>query len=348
MLEGKCKYFSECGACQIQGVDKSEYLSRKESYLRNILKDLNCESFSPMITFPSGIRRRALLKVDYGCNIGFFKGKSNDIVPIQRCPLLKEEINALITPLKKLFKTFVKRSDGEIDISLLDNGIAIHFDNVNLMPLDYPKIKDFCEQYQIVRLSAGNKEIYKREEPFVMFNEVKVSYPFKSFLQPSVEGQNAIVQLIVDKIKERHFANVADIFSGLGLFSFYLKDFSDKVVAFDCDEDAIKNLNNTAKFYNLNIKGNQVDLFKKPIKAEGLNQFDLIVMDPPRSGAFKQSIEIAKSNVKNVIYVSCNPLTFKDDALELIKGGYKILNITPIDQFPNTKHLEIVAMFEKN
>ena len=74
----------------------------------------------------------------------------------------------------------------------------------------------------------------------------------------------------------------------------------------------------------------------------------MIILDPPRDGAKHQCMEIAKSSVKTVVYVSCNPLAFKTDAKILIYGGYKLKKITPVDQFPNTNHLELVCLFERD
>ena len=107
-------------------------------------------------------------------------------------------------------------------------------------------------------------------------------------------------------------------------------------------------LKRIANSYHLNIEAKQADLFTHPVRSEKLNDLDLIVLDPPRDGAKSQVSEIAKSTVETVVYVSCNPLAFKTDAKILINGGYKLKRITPVDQFPNTKHFELVCFFERN
>ncbi len=348
MIEKKCMYFGLCGGCQIQGVNLEEYKAQKISSLKEILAGLSYDKLNSVITFDAGIRRKATFKIDYGCNIGFFKARSNEVVGLQKCPLLLPEINALILPLRKLFKSFVKRSDGSIVVVKVDNGLTIHFENINIMLLDKQKIKEFCEAHNILRLTSGTEELYKREEPLVLFNGVKIPYPPKTFLQPAKESESKIVDIVKSWIGEKHYKKVADFFCGLGLFSFYLKDFSDEIFAVDCDDDAIKQLKRIAHSYHFNIDAKSVDLFAHPLKSEKLDELDLIVLDPPRDGAKRQSQEIAKSKVKTVIYVSCNPLAFKTDAKILIDGGYKLKEITPVDQFPNTKHLELVCLFEKD
>ena len=78
-----------------------------------------------------------------------------------------------------------------------------------------------------------------------------------------------------------------------------------------------------------------------------LSGFDAVVFDPPRAGAARQAEEIAGSRVARVVAVSCNPSTFARDARLLIDGGYRLKNVTPVDQFVYTAHIELVATFEK-
>lgn len=348
MIENKCIYFGKCGGCQIQGLTRQEYSIYKLNKLTEILKDIKYKKLNPIITFDSGIRRKVTFKIDYGCNIGFYMEKTNDIIPISKCPIILKEINDLIQPLKQLFKSFVKRSDGNISITKIDSGISIHFDKINIMQLDIPKIQTFANKYNIQRITSGNSEIFKKEEPIICFNNIKLPYPPKTFLQPSKESEEKIVETVLNMLSKKHYNNIADIFCGLGLFSFYLKDYSEKIFATDCDEYAIKQLNKISNSNHLNIEGKVIDLFKHPIKSEKLNNLDLIIIDPPRDGAKSQTTEIAKSNVNEIIYISCNPIAFKNDAKILINTGYTLQEITPIDQFPNTKHLELITKFKKD
>lgn len=347
MIENKCIYFGVCGGCQIQGIDRAEYEMQKMNHLKSLLDGISFEKLEPIITFESGIRRKATFKIDYGCNIGFFKAKSNDVVSVQKCPLLLPEINALLLPLKKLFKSFVKRSDGNIVVAKVDNGLTLHFENINIMLLDRQKIKEFAEKYNVLRITSGAEELYKKEEPIVIFNFVKIPYPAKTFLQPAKETEQKIVDIVLSYLGKNHFKKAGDIFCGLGLFSFYLKDVADEVFAIDCDDEAVHQLKRIANSYHFNIESKAMDLFKHPLRADKISEMDVIVLDPPRDGAKAQCLEIAKSSVKTVVYVSCNPLAFKTDAKILCDGGYKLKKITPVDQFPNTKHLELVCLFER-
>lgn len=345
MTNSECKYFKLCGGCQVANVEPlAKVVKLRDSLVK---RKIEFGEMRDVITFPVGIRRRANLKIDYGCNVGFYQRASNDVVGIKSCRMLLPEINKIIPYLSVLCRTFVKRSDGSIFITKVANGLSVHFANVNISPLDVPRIKTVAEKLGIIRVSSGREIIYSSGIPVVEFGGVKVPYPINSFLQPSVEGENKIVEVVKEFIGGAKVDKMADLFCGLGLFSFYLRDNAGEICAFDCNEEAVREINKVARQNDFNIKAKCVDLFAKPLNAEKLNKFDVVVLDPPRDGAKNQVREIAKSDVARVVYVSCNPLTFVNDAVILQKAGYEIETIQPIDQFTYTHHLELVAMFVK-
>ena len=89
------------------------------------------------------------------------------------------------------------------------------------------------------------------------------------------------------------------------------------------------------------------DLYRAPITMKELEQFDGVVFDPPRAGAEAQSHELAKSGVRRIVAISCNPVTLARDLRILVDGGYRITSVTPIDQFVFSHHLEAVALLER-
>ena len=218
---------------------------------------------------------------------------------------------------------------------------------MNFVPLDMPKVKSFAEQLGIIRVSCGTDVIFESETPVVDFGGISIVYPIDTFLQPSKEGEEAIVNTVKKFMGDEKVRKIADLFCGLGLFSFNLYNMAVEVMAVDCNRLAIEQINKVSHSRHLNITAKCSDLFSKPVKAESLSDCDVIVLDPPRDGAKNQIVEIAKSDVARVIYVSCNPVTFIDDAKVLVDAGYKIETIQPIDQFSFTHHIELVALFSK-
>ena len=143
---------------------------------------------------------------------------------------------------------------------------------------------------------------------------------------------------------------VADIYAGFGAYSFAVSHLVKKITAFEGDEKMVDLINKNAAANNLanKISAECHDLFLNPIRAKELKNFDLVIINPPRNGAAPQVLEISKSVVKNLIYVSCNPQSFAHDAKILIDAGFQIKNLTALDQFYSTKHLELIAIFQKN
>ena len=118
---------------------------------------------------------------------------------------------------------------------------------------------------------------------------------------------------------------VADLFCGLGNFTFATH----------------------ADGFDIVGTGAKRDLFTHPLTVGMLNGYDCVIMDPPRAGAMSQCRELVKSNVSRVIYISCNPNTFRRDMEILMRGGYKLSKLIPVDQFVGSVHWELFSIFEK-
>jgi 23S rRNA (uracil1939-C5)-methyltransferase len=140
--------------------------------------------------------------------------------------------------------------------------------------------------------------------------------------------------------------HVIDLFCGVGPFALRIAQFA-RVDAFDSDEAAVTALTKAARSTGLKpVTARRRDLFRQPVTKAELRA-DAVVFDPPRQGAEAQAREIAASKVSNVVAVSCNPATFARDARLLIDGGYRLVALTPIDQFKYSAHVEVVARFAR-
>ena len=141
---------------------------------------------------------------------------------------------------------------------------------------------------------------------------------------PAVGDEDAVVVPFVTQNIDNG-AHVADLFCGLGNFTFATNADGFDVVGI----------------------GAKRDLFKNPLTVKMLNTYDVVIMDPPRAGALAQTKIIAKSNVKKVIYVSCNPDSLLRDAKILTDAGYKIKDTAAFDQFVGSTHWELAVVFVK-
>jgi 23S rRNA (uracil1939-C5)-methyltransferase len=140
----------------------------------------------------------------------------------------------------------------------------------------------------------------------------------------------------------------ADLFCGIGTFALRLAR-TGSVLAVETDADALAALDQGRRGVPglKQITAERRDLFRRPVTARELAKVTGLVFDPPRAGAETQVREIVASKVSRVAAVSCNPATLARDAKILIDGGFKLIAVTPIDQFLWSHHVEAVALFER-
>ncbi|MCQ2562140.1 MAG: hypothetical protein MJ158_00770 [Alphaproteobacteria bacterium] len=307
----KCPFFNICGGCDFDFTDEN-YKQQKLSVLPHI------DITDSVIWGEFGQRRRADFAFD-DKHFGFYKKQSKDIIDISKCMNIVPEINDIIPYLSKLPWC----GTGSVLVTLCENGIDVSVSAD--IPFFNTELKNAIEKLpnNIIRFCWNGKIIRNYITPIINFDDNTVEYTINAFLQPTKQTEKALRDLVI-----KHCINakrVVDLFCGLGNFT-----FATKATGYDIVGNGIKR-----------------DLFKKPLTAKQLNNFDVIIMDPPRGGALAQTKEITKSNVKRIIYVSCNPNTFLRDKNLLCNAGYKITYITAVDQFVGSVHWEIFSVFEK-
>jgi len=170
--------------------------------------------------------------------------------------------------------------------------------------------------------------------------------PPNVFLQASAEAERAMIDLAIAAVGKAKA--VADLFCGVGTFALPLARKA-RVLAIDSDAAALGALDSAARNTNglKPIETRTRDLMREPLSRKELEGFDAVVFDPPRAGAEAQAVMLAKSAVAKVVAVSCEPSTLARDAVILLDGGYDLVELTPIDQFLYSHHLEAVAVFAR-
>jgi 23S rRNA (uracil1939-C5)-methyltransferase len=191
-----------------------------------------------------------------------------------------------------------------------------------------------------------------REEPEVIaqrlpvakkMGALTVNLPPGAFMQPSAEGEAALVEAALAPIREARAEKSADLFCGCGTFTGPLLNLG-PVLAAESEEPSVAALKAT-KAKNLNVQAR--NLFSNPLADKDLNALDAVIFDPPRMGAKEQAGALARSPVPLVVGVSCNPSTFTRDALTLQQGGYRLESMQIIDQFVWSAHMELVGVFRR-
>jgi len=352
-IEPLCQHFGICGGCAIQHWEIKGYEAWKRDLVAAALAQakIDCEVF-PLIDAHGQGRRRMTLHARKGTHdvlkVGFAAAHSHDIVPIDRCPILDPALSgaleaawALAEPLAAVGKPL------DIQITATDDGLDVDVRGSGPLPAALVStLSAVAAKHRLARLTRHGELVLMRQPPGITIGKARVILPPGSFLQATVAGEETLAALVSERC--RRAKHVADLFCGVGPFALRLAEKS-RTAAFDSDAGAISSLQKAAATTSglKPLKAETRDLFRRPLVAEELRDFDAVVFDPPRQGAQAQAERLASSKVPVVIAVSCNVATFARDARILIDGGYKIQGVTPVDQFRHTPHVELVARFAR-
>jgi 23S rRNA (uracil1939-C5)-methyltransferase len=341
-----CAHFDTCGGCKFQHWAGSPYAAwKRQTAVDALLKQGLDITVAALIDAHGQGRRRVVLHVRESSGIwqaGFMEAKSHDLTAIMRCPVLVPELLDA-AQIAGAFGPVLGACD--VSITAATNGldVAVKAER-SAVQRRLPKLQLIFEQLGLLRLSVNNEPILTRTQPFVQMGLAQVPLPLQPFLQATKAGEDAIGDLVTDALKKARY--VADLFCGIGPFAFRIAERS-RVHAVDVDKPSVASLGQAARqSQGLKPMTSEVrDLFRVPLVAQELNEFDAVVLDPPRAGAEGQCRHIAKSKVRRIVYVSCNAQTFARDAKILVNGGYNLKRLTLIDQFKWTPHVELVGEF---
>jgi 23S rRNA (uracil1939-C5)-methyltransferase len=361
-VEPPCPHFGPCGGCTLQHLSLDAYRRWKRGLLVEALQRrgfVEAESLvAPLVALPPGSRRRATLAAMRNGNrvlLGFHGRASHRLEDIRSCLILDSRLFAALQPLRQAFAAVLPEGkELSLALTLTDGGL----DLLLSLPAE-PDLRGrealaaLAEAADLARLSiavAGGtpQPLLERRPPRLSFGGVAVTLPPGVFLQATPEGEAALVAAVLDAIPATS-ETVADLFSGVGTFTFPLAGRGHRVHAVEGEAAAVAALEAAARSCGLfgRVTAERRDLERRPVLAEELEGGDVALFDPPRAGAKAQSAELAKSDLPLVVAVSCNPATFARDARTLADGGFRLVGATPIDQFPWTAHLELVAAFQR-
>lgn len=321
-IEPPCQYFGRCGGCDFQQMNYQAQLSAKSAIIKDCLSRLGkikYEKEIEMIGSPRdfGYRARAAWHLDTrNKRIGYFKRLSHEIIDVEKCPILTADLQKTLTELRENveWESFWSNKV-EIEAANSDGKVSIYSDEL-VEPTEEIIFSAFGEQYL---------------------------YSASCFFQGNSFLINTLIEKAVGDITGK---NALDLYCGVGLFTLPLARKFEKVVGVEGNMKAIeyaqKNIEN-ARIENAEVFAESVGdwLNENP---ERLENVDFVLLDPPRTGAEKETIEhILQMKPQRISYVSCEPSVLARDLRLLIDGGYEIENITGIDLFPQTHHVETVV-----
>ncbi len=354
-VDPPCRHFRECGGCSLQQLDEQSYAGFITDRVKYALEGqglvpgiLHPPQISPPQSRVRASMRAAMLGSSF--KLGFSGTGSHRIIDLQQCEILRPELFALISPLRKYLRSVSRRKhDMNIEMTLTDQGVDLGISNYEPETLDQREaLADFAKANNLARLyidsGYGPETQWEPEPVTTTLGGVSVSLPHSSFLQPTVQGKASLVSKMLEIVGEAKL--VADLFSGLGTFALALAP-DRKIYAAEGSRDAIGALKLAANLSRRQIFTEHRDLYRRPLSLEELNRFHAVILDPPRAGARDQIIQLAQSEVPKICYISCNPSSFARDAKILCETGYNLKQVWPIGQFLWSTHVELVAGFSK-
>jgi len=345
-----CKHFGVCGGCALQHWSLAEYALWKRNLVVEMLEHHGVIApVAPLIDAHGKGRRRAVLHARRGTHnvleVGFAAPRAHHIVAIDACPVLAPELAGAVTAAWAIAEALkVTEKPLDIHVTAADNGLDVDVRGSGaLKPDQIAALARIADAHGLARLTRHGELVTQRAQPLLTVGRAQVPLPPGSFLQATAEGEAALARLVIEHVGKAK--RVADLFAGIGTFALRLAEKA-RVTAADSEASAIKALQRAAANASglKQIEAIPRDLFRRPFVASELKVFDAVVFDPPRQGAEAQARELAKSGVKTVVAVSCDPATFARDVKILIDGGYKLAGVTPVDQFRWSQHVEVVGV----
>lgn len=348
-----CTHFGKCGGCQLQHMEAGAYLQWKRDIVVAALRAENIDALvEPVQAFEKGNRRRAVFaakQTSEGVVIGYQERHSHALIALAECPVLVPAIINELPAIKSAISGLLSPKDAShVTVLCCANGLDIALECKEMPSTQQRKntIRRFMET-KFCRLSVNGEVLVELKSPRLTFGATDITPAPGVFVQAMKPAELAMSDLVKNHLAK--CKKTADLFCGIGTFALQLAEFS-SVIALESDEASIQALvlawrETAGKLRTINAE--KRDLYRRPLTSAEMKKIDGVVFDPPRAGAEMQAKQLAKSKVKKIAAVSCNPTTLARDLRILMDGGYKLISVTPLDQFIYTPHVEIVALLQR-
>ena len=334
-IDYKCPYFNKCGGCVLQSISYDATINFKLNKVINLFNKYNLDIKPEIVKNPSDYNYRNKIKLMViDSKIGYFETNSHTLVEINECIIASKAINKII-PLLKNFNII----NGNIVIRCnLNDEILIIIESNDKLNIDIDILK---EKIKLVGIVVNNKTIYGDNFLIECINDIYYKISYDSFFQINPYVASKLFNIVKENIDKTDI--VLDLFCGVGTLSLNTALNANEVIGVEIVPNAVLNAIYNAKINKINntkfILNDAQDAVGKINK-----KFDKIIIDPPRSGLTKKTIDtILTIMPKKIIYVSCDPNTLIRDIL-LLKDKYSIEKSYILDMFSYSYHVECICI----
>ena len=375
-----CNLFGKCGGCQLMHMAYQAQLDMKRNKVVQALNRIgkidakvhptigmeNPYGYRNKAQFPVGIRNGKAI-------IGPYEMGSHNIVDTNYCHIQAPITEKITEIIKKYIDDYkievydeVKRrglirniiirvgfATGDVMVVLVTNGRQLPYKDelIKMLKENIPGLKSVVQN-----INTRNTNVVLGEETIVLYGEDRIvdhigeskfNISSKSFFQVNSIQTKILYDKVLEYADLKGNEVVFDIYCGIGTIALYLAQEAKEVHGVEIIDAAIEDARVTAKINNINNAKFYVGDAEKVVPnlyKEGLYA-DIVVVDPPRRGCEESVLEtMVKMAPEKIIYVSCNPATLARDLGYLVEGGYKVVEVQPVDMFPQTTHVETVCL----
>lgn len=319
-----CPYYGECGGCQGQHIEYAQQLELKRAVVRDQLCRIGKfvdPPVQPTLAAPSPWRYRnhARFTVNKEGRLGFVRRGTHRMIPIEECLLLADGINQLLQGLQGYCA----------ETRQLSVRYGVHTDEWLIQPtIKNPELQ----------LATGQPS-YQEE---MLGHRFRVASP--SFFQVNTEQAERLVEVVRGYLAPTGTELVVDAYAGVGTFAVLLGPHLGVVLAIEESAPAVRDGQwNARQSPNVEYRLGKVEAVLPTLEQRP----DAVLLDPPRAGCHKDTLQaLIDFRPNKVVYVSCEPATLARDLRILCDGGFRLIEVQPVDLFPQTYHIEAVAYLE--
>ena len=365
-IDAKCSVYGICGGCSFQHLSSLNQISAKHDWLQSAFmgqsKVQPKEWLEPIQVESWGYRRKARLGVRYVAKkekvlVGFRERKSSFVTVMSRCEVLHPSLGDNLEILSECIEALsIKEHVPQIEVAIAEKDTILILRH--LQPLnenDEKVLIDYAKKLSITwYLQSGGLDTIKPLKNPVQLtysipkHNIEMSFLPNDFTQVNFELNKKMIDLALDLLDLNENDDVIDLFCGLGNFTLPISRYANKVVGIEGDQGLVERAKANAEQNNItNALFYKADLFEDVSGFEWFRgkNYNKALIDPSRTGAIEIVELLPKLNIERLVYVSCNPATLARDTAKLISLGFSLESAGVMDMFPQTAHVESIALF---
>jgi 23S rRNA (uracil1939-C5)-methyltransferase len=340
----QCRHFGFCGGCHYQHLQYPAQLTAKVEIMRDQLRrigKLDDPPVAAVVPSPSGwnYRNHVQFQLTRAGELGYSIAHSRNLIPITECHLPEPPLN-LLWPMLKF--------DPGIQLERVSLRLGTDDEAMLVLESESPDTPELVLEadLSVVHLSGNDTVVLAGDDHLVMqVNNTQFHVSAASFFQVNTEMAGKMVAHLLAYFPVSSATTLLDVYCGVGLFSAFFAPLVGRLIGIESSPSASEDFSiNLDEFGHVELYQASAEEVLTALKVRP----DIVFVDPPRAGLEKLALEgLLALSPAQLAYISCDPSTLARDAARIIAGGYRLIQVTPFDLFPQTFHIESISIFEK-